>query len=81
MPRWAGAAPWAIESKIDISIGDILVLKVVARKNTMKPRSSEVFQQKEVPINVVLNLGKSSATAWGCDLSKDYVTINSQYMT
>jgi glutamate N-acetyltransferase/amino-acid N-acetyltransferase len=28
-----------------------------------------------------LNLGSGKATAWGCDLSEEYVTINSRYMT
>jgi glutamate N-acetyltransferase/amino-acid N-acetyltransferase len=35
----------------------------------------------EVPIRVCLNLGDCAATAWGCDLSADYVTINSEYTT
>jgi glutamate N-acetyltransferase/amino-acid N-acetyltransferase len=34
-----------------------------------------------VPISVNLNLGSASATAWGCDLSEEYVLINSEYMT
>ena len=35
----------------------------------------------EVPIRVCLNLGSCAATAWGCDLSAEYVTINSEYTT
>jgi glutamate N-acetyltransferase/amino-acid N-acetyltransferase len=35
----------------------------------------------EVPIRVCLNLGDCAATAWGCDLSAEYVTINSEYTT
>jgi len=34
-----------------------------------------------VPIKVYLNLGDGRATAWGCDLSEEYVRINSEYMT
>jgi len=26
-------------------------------------------------------LGDGQATAWGCDLSEEYVTINSEYTT
>jgi len=40
-----------------------------------------VLAGAEVPINLQLNLGTATATAWGCDLSEEYVTINSQYMT
>ena len=35
----------------------------------------------EVPIRVYLNLGRAKATTWGCDLSEEYVTINSAYTT
>ncbi len=35
----------------------------------------------EVSIRVSLNLGDASATAWGCDLTEEYVTFNSKYTT
>jgi glutamate N-acetyltransferase/amino-acid N-acetyltransferase len=28
-----------------------------------------------------LNMGSGSAVAWGCDLTEDYVKINSYYTT
>jgi len=34
-----------------------------------------------VPIKVYLNLGDGTATAWGCDLSEEYVRINSEHAT
>jgi len=34
-----------------------------------------------VKIIINLNLGESKGTAWGCDLSKKYVEINSEYTT
>lgn len=35
----------------------------------------------EILIEVSLGLGEATATAWGCDLSHDYVTINASYTT
>ncbi len=70
-----------VESKIDLYIGDINVLKGGSPLPFNKQEVVKVFQQNEVPISVDLNLGTASATAWGCDLSEEYVTINSQYMT
>jgi glutamate N-acetyltransferase/amino-acid N-acetyltransferase len=35
----------------------------------------------DITIALNLNLGRASATAWGCDLSEGYVRINSHYMT
>ena len=34
-----------------------------------------------VQIMINLNSGESKGTAWGCDLSKKYVEINSEYTT
>jgi len=39
------------------------------------------FAPKEVRFRVVLGLGEGSATAWGSDLTEDYVRLNSQYTT
>jgi len=36
---------------------------------------------KEVLINIMLGNGTSIATAWGCDLTYDYVKINAKYHT
>jgi glutamate N-acetyltransferase/amino-acid N-acetyltransferase len=34
---------------------------------------------KEVSVKLCLNLAQGKAVAWGCDLSEEYVTINSAY--
>jgi glutamate N-acetyltransferase/amino-acid N-acetyltransferase len=70
-----------VPSKLNLSIGDVLVLKGGTPLSYDEASVIEVFKRKEVPITLNLNLGTASATAWGCDLSKKYVTINSQYMT
>jgi glutamate N-acetyltransferase/amino-acid N-acetyltransferase len=69
------------QSKVDLYIGDINVLKGGCPRQYNEAGVVQVFSQTEVPIRVNLNLGSASATAWGCDLSEEYVTINSQYMT
>jgi glutamate N-acetyltransferase/amino-acid N-acetyltransferase len=67
--------------KIDLSIGDIAMLKSGKPLPFNEEDVIRVLEQSEVPISVNLNLGKGSATAWGCDLSEEYVAINSEYMT
>jgi len=48
-------------------------------------RSVEVVRMamdnKEVILQIDLGVGKESATAWGCDLTYDYVRINAEYAT
>jgi glutamate N-acetyltransferase/amino-acid N-acetyltransferase len=43
--------------------------------------AEKIMKKAEVRIIVDLNLGEHSATAYGCDLSCDYVKINSEYST
>jgi glutamate N-acetyltransferase/amino-acid N-acetyltransferase len=42
---------------------------------------SASLNAKEVRAELSCRLGKSDATCWTCDLSKDYVTINADYHT
>ncbi len=67
--------------KIDLSIGDIAMLKSGRPLPFSEEAVIRVLGESEVPIRVNLNLNEGSATAWGCDLSEEYVTINSEYMT
>lgn len=41
----------------------------------------EILTENEIQININMNNGSHSATAWGCDLSFEYVRINGQYRT
>ncbi|OPY19532.1 MAG: Glutamate N-acetyltransferase [Methanomethylovorans sp. PtaU1.Bin073] len=41
----------------------------------------KIMGESKVDIIVDLGLGKNSATAWGCDLTYDYVRINAEYTT
>ncbi len=44
-------------------------------------RAREILRSREIEIHVDLAAGKAHATAWGCDLTYDYVKINSKYST
>ncbi len=43
--------------------------------------AKKILLENEIDINVNLNSGEYSATAWGCDLTYDYVKINGDYRT
>lgn len=43
--------------------------------------ASEVMKKKDIEVQIDLHDGLSMATAWGCDLSYDYVRINGAYRT
>ncbi len=42
---------------------------------------SQIFSEKKVEIEIYLHNGDEVATAWGCDLSYDYIKINADYRT
>ena len=44
-------------------------------------RAEKIMQSKNVTVNIDMYLGEGEATAWGCDLTYDYVKINAEYTT
>lgn len=44
-------------------------------------KAKEILMEKEIDILVDLGSGDGTATAWGCDLTYDYVKINGDYRT
>jgi len=72
-------------SKIDVSFrsvkGTIPVCKDGAGIPFSEEIAKEILLEKEIEILVTLGNGPYSATAWGCDLTYDYVKINGDYRT
>ena len=44
-------------------------------------KAKEILLEPEIDILVTLGEGSAQATAWGCDLTYDYVKINGDYRT
>lgn len=65
----------------DLYLGDIKVFKDGTGLDFDETKAEQVFQQETVKIKVDLKLGTYQATAWGCDLTYDYVKINGSYRT
>jgi len=61
---------------------DSICLMAQGVPNAFDPDGAKaVMGRSEVPIRVCLNLADCTATAWGCDLTAEYVAINSEYTT
>ena len=72
-------------NRVDVSFkssaGEIAVCKNGAGIEFSEEIAKEILLQKEIEIIVGLGDGLFSATAWGCDLTYDYVKINGDYRT
>ena len=69
------------ESKLDITIAGYPTLRQGRVVEFDARAASNALRQPEVSIVVNLNLGSHRATAWGCDLTEEYVVVNSKYTT
>jgi len=71
--------------KVDVSFhspkGIIQVCKDGAGVEFSEEIAKEILLESEIDIVIALNDGEGSATAWGCDLTYDYVKINGDYRT
>ena len=72
-------------STVDVSLvskaGKIDVCKNGFGVPFSEEEAKKILSEKEILIDIVLNQGPGEATAWGCDLTYDYVKINGDYRT
>ena len=72
-------------NKVDVAFrsnaGTIAVCKNGAGVPFSEEIAKEILLEKEIEILVELNSGDAASTAWGCDLTYDYVKINGDYRT
>ena len=61
--------------------GEVLVCKDGAGVEFSEEKAKEVLLEDEIEIAVTLFDGEACSTAWGCDLTYDYVKINGDYRT
>jgi len=71
--------------KIDVAFrsakGTIEVCRNGAGVEFSEELAKEILLEREIEILVDLNDGEAASTAWGCDLTYDYVKINGDYRT
>lgn len=85
-PNWGrvvasvGAAPVALRAgRVEVRIGDVLVVRRGEGVRAPKRRLRHVLSQRDVALTVHLHSGRAEAVMWSADLSAEYVRINSRY--
>ena len=61
--------------------GEITVCQNGASIPFSEEKAKEILLEDEIDVLITLHDGDASATAWGCDLTYDYVKINGDYRT
>ena len=67
-------------SKISIKFGRFFILKFgqnLLLKNVKK--INNYLKRKEIEISVTVGKGSGSSSVWTCDLTKNYISINTDY--
>jgi glutamate N-acetyltransferase/amino-acid N-acetyltransferase len=71
-----------VADQVSIAIGDeTLVERGMARPGARLDRIREVMGGREYVVAVDLGLGRGEDHVWTCDLSEEYVRLNSKYTT
>ncbi|SDH59684.1 bifunctional glutamate N-acetyltransferase/amino-acid acetyltransferase ArgJ [Desulfosporosinus hippei] len=68
-------------NKVDVYLGDLMVAQGGKGIDFSEDKAKTILELKEVKISINLHDGREEATAWGCDLTHEYVTINGSYRT
>lgn len=75
----AEGIPSAQLDKMSLKLQGVLLFEKGQPVAFNRDEVKTLLKQSIVKMDINLNSGKQSATAWGCDLSKKYVEINTEY--
>ncbi len=81
-----GYAPCDVDiSKVGVTLkssaGEVIVCENGSGVEFSEEKALAVLSENEIGIDIRLGKGDYRATAWGCDLTYDYVKINGDYRT
>ena len=87
-PNWgrilaaAGRSGATVDARrATVRVGDVTVYETGAPRRVDLEAVRRIFSAPTIEIQVDLGLGTGDATAWGSDLSAEYVRINADYTT
>ncbi len=70
-----------VDVKLVSKVGEITVCENGSGVEFSEEKATKVLDTDQVTVYVDMKDGDASATAWGCDLTYDYVKINADYRT
>lgn len=71
--------PEKVDLYFESSAGKLQIIENGVALDYSEEKATEILSQPEVTAIADVKMGTASATAWGCDLTFDYVKINADY--
>ena len=71
--------PEQVDLYFESSAGTLKIIENGVALSYSEEQATEILSQPEVTAIADIKMGDASATAWGCDLTLDYVKINADY--
>ncbi len=71
--------PYQVDLYFESKAGKLLIAKGGLATSYSEEEATAILSEKHVTAICDMNMGTSEATAWGCDLTHEYVDINADY--
>lgn len=71
--------PEKVDLYFESDAGSIKIIENGVDTGYSEAEATKILSEKEVTAIADMKMGEASATAWGCDLTYDYVKINADY--
>lgn len=71
--------PYQVDITLVGSNESLLLVQNGLATGYLETKATQLLSQRQVTLMVDIKMGEMSATAWGCDLTYDYIKINGDY--
>ena len=71
--------PYQVDLYIESEFGNLKLVENGMATDYSEEKATQILSSDYVKTNIDMKMGNEKATAWGCDLTYDYVKINADY--
>ena len=71
--------PEKVDLYFESAASKIQIMKDGIAADYSEEEATRILSEPEITATADIKMGKESAAAWGCDLTKEYITINADY--
>ena len=71
--------PYQVDLFIESEFGNLQLVENGMATDYSEEFATKILSSEYVKANIIMKIADAKATAWGCDLTYDYVKINADY--